>query len=346
MPRPPRCLLALLLLLAPAAAAQEVPASPLAQEFPAWLESYRAAAEARGLRREWLDAALAGTGFQPRVVALDRNQPDEAGRRNVFADYLARQLTPERVARGTSMAAIHGTSLARATATSGVPAGILLGIWGMESSYGAVTGGFDIVSALASLAFDGRRAGLFTAELDAAVRMVGEGRAARQDMRGSWAGAMGQPQFLPSSYLRFAVDGDGDGRVDIWTSVPDTLASIGNYLKQNGWQPGLTWGVRTVVPPGFDRAQVANPDRPTSCIRPLERHSRFLPASEWRRLGFQPVGAPWPADTVEMSLVEPDGPGTAAFLTTRNYRAIMTYNCSNFYTLSVALLGDALSGPR
>lgn len=338
-----RLLLLALLLLAAPLDAQEMPAPPSPEGFPPWLETYRAGAIARGLKPQWLEAALAGASFQPRVVALDRSQPDDSGRRNVFADYLARQLTAERISRGATMANAHAPALARASASSGVPAGILLAIWGMETSYGAVTGNFDLVSALASLAYDGRRAGLFTAELDAAVRMVGEGRVARADLRGSWAGAMGQPQFLPSSYLRFAIDGDGDGRVDIWSSVPDTLASIGNYLKANGWQPGQGWGVRTVVPPGFDRAGVANPERPASCVRPLERHSRFLPVAEWRRLGFQVVGAPWPADSVEMSLVEPDGPGTAAFLTTRNYRAIMAYNCSNFYALSVALLGDALS---
>lgn len=315
-------------------------------DFISWLERYRNDATTRGLPQDWLDKALTDLSFNPRVVELDRNQPDDSGRRNIFADYLARRLTADRIARGASEKATWGSALARAEAAHGVPGPILLGIWGMETDYGRVTGSLDTIRALASLAFDGRREALFTRELDAAVRMVGEGKATRQQMRGSWAGAMGQPQFLPSSYLSFAVDGDGDGRADIWGSVPDTLASIGNYLKANGWQPGVPWGFRVLVPEGFDRASVANPDKPTSCVRPLERHSRFLPASEWRRLGFTAPGAAFPADDVEMSLVEPDGPGTPTYLTTRNYRALLTYNCSNFYALSVALLGDALAGPR
>ncbi|WP_448579970.1 lytic murein transglycosylase [Thermaurantiacus sp.] len=315
-------------------------------EFKGWLERYRSDATARGLPQDWLDKALSGLSFNPRVVELDRNQPDDSGRRNIFADYLARRLTADRIARGAAEKATWGQALARAEAAHGVPGPILLGIWGMETDYGRVTGSLDTIRALASLAFDGRREALFTRELDAAVRMVGEGKASRQQMRGSWAGAMGQPQFLPSSYLSFAVDGDGDGKADIWGSVPDTLASIGNYLKMNGWQPGLTWGLQVAVPQGFDRASVANPEKPAGCVRPLERHSRFLPASTWRRMGFQPLGAAFPADDVEMSLVEPDGPGTPAYLTTRNYRALLSYNCSNFYALSVALLGDALAGPR
>ncbi len=328
---------ALLALLPLAAGAQT------ADGFADWLVRYRAGAEARGLKREWLDQALAGVGFDARVVALDRSQPDDSGRRNVYAAYLARRLTPDRIAEGRAMReSWQGAALA-AERASGVPAEILLGIWGMESSYGRVTGSVPVIPALASLAYEGRREALFTRELDAAIRMVGEGRAVPGEMRGSWAGAMGQPQFLPSSYLAHAVDADGDGRADIWRSVPDTLASIGNYLKHAGWQPGVGWGLEVRVPAAFDRAGVANPDRPARCIRPLERHSRWLPARDWQQLGFAAVGSGrWPADDVPMSLVEPDGPGGAAYLTTPSYRALLEYNCSNFYALSVALLADAV----
>jgi membrane-bound lytic murein transglycosylase B len=152
---------------------------------------------------------------------------------------------------------------------------------------------------------------------------------------------MGQPQFLPSSYRDHAVDGDGDGQSDIWRSEADTIASIANYLARNGWQPALGWGFKTVVPAGFDRETVRNPEKPKTCVRPLERHSKWLPASEWQRLGFTST-AGWPAAATPMSLVEPDGPGQGAYLTTASYRAILAYNCSNFYALSVALLGDAV----
>ncbi|MFN3591551.1 MAG: lytic transglycosylase domain-containing protein, partial [Thermaurantiacus sp.] len=292
----------------------------------------------------WLDRALAGLEPQPRVVELDRAQPDAPGRA-IFSSYLGRQLTEDRIATGRARHAERAALLRRLEKEHGVPGEVLIAIWGMETNYGRFMGGFDIVRALATLAWDGRRAELFTRELDAAVRMVGEGRVNRDTFRGSWAGAFGHPQFLPSSYLRFAIDGDGDGRADIVGNPADALASIANYLKQNGWNAGAGWGLRVAPPPGFDAASVADPEQPTSCIRPMQAHSRFLAAKEWRARGFQALGGTWPADDVEMSFVQPDGPGTAAFLATRNYRAIMAYNCSNFYALSVALLADALRSP-
>lgn len=311
--------------------------------FPAWVARYREDAVSRGLKPEWVDATLEGANYLPRVVELDRNQPDDSGRRNVFADYLARQLTQQRIDDGGSRAADNAGTLRRIAAETGVPAEIIVAIWGMETSYGRVLGTFDLPSSVATLAYDARREALFTRELDSLVRMVGEGRAPRSRLKGSWAGAFGQSQFLPSSYLAYAKDGDGDGSVDIWGSTADTFASIANYLKQRGWVAGTGWGFRVGVPAGFDRATIANPERPTKCIRPLERHSRWLPARDWRAKGFQPLNAMWPADSTPMTLVEPDGEGEGAFLTTASYRAIMEYNCSNFYALSVALLANAVS---
>ncbi len=332
--------LALALAAAVPAKADETPA---ADGFPIWLESYKAGARARGLQPAWLEAALQGVVYSPRVVELDRSQPDDSGRRNIFAAYLDRQLTPQRIEDGKTRAVSHAATLRRISAETGVPAELIVAIWGMETSYGRVMGGFDLPSAVATLAYDGRREALFTRELDALVRMVGEKRAYRFQLKGSWAGAFGQSQFLPTSYLAHARDGDGDGRADIWNSAADTFASIGTYLKDKGWAPGAGWGFRAVVPAGFDRMSVTNTVRPTECIRPLERHSRWLTAAEWRAKGFVPLNAVWPGDQVEMSLVEPDGEGQGAFLTTRNYRAILEYNCSNFYALSVALLADAVA---
>ncbi len=335
-----KCFLLLALVLAIPAHADE---ADQALGFRIWLTNYRTAAETRGLKREWLDAGLANVSYSARAVQLDRAQPDDSGKRNIFADYLSRQLTQARIDGGQAGVNANRGALTAAAAKSGVAPEIIIAIWGMETSYGRVTGDFDLPSVLATLAYDGRREALFTRELDAAVRMVGEGRADRSLMRGSWAGAFGQAQFLPSSYIAHGADGDGDGRVDIWTSVPDTFASIGRYLADAGWQAGIGWGFRTIVPPEFDRGSVANPVAPTQCIKPLSRHSIALPASTWRARGFAAINGAWPGDTVPMTLVEPDGPGQGAFLTTRNYRAIMDYNCSNFYALSVALLGDAVA---
>ena len=331
-------LAAALFLAAPAGA----DVSPPADGFPVWLESYRAGAASRGLKAEWLDAVLAGATYSARAVELDRNQPDDSGKRNVFADYLARQLTQSRIDDGVARAAANRDLLLKIGQQTGVAPEIIVAIWGMETSYGRVLGGFDLPSAIATLAYDGRRASLFTRELDALVRIVGEHGITRDQLKGSWAGAFGQSQFLPSSYLAYAKDGDGDGRADLWNSTADTFASIGNYLARNGWTAGVPWGFRVGVPQGFDRESVVNPVKPTSCIRPLERHSRWLPASEWKAKGFMPLNAGWPADQVPMALVEPDGAGEGAFLITGNYRAIMEYNCSNFYALSVALLGNAV----
>jgi lytic murein transglycosylase len=320
------------------------PARPQADPsaFGQWLEAYRTGAVSRGLAAEWLDAALSGVRYVPRAVELDRAQPDDALRPNSFADYLAARLSEQRISDGRMQTVANAPTLNAITAQTGVPGGVLVAIWGMETNYGRVTGGFDVPSVLATLAFDGRRAELFTRELDAAVRIVGEGRMARADLVGSWAGAFGQPQFLPSSYLASAADGDGDGHADIRRSTPDTLASIATYLRSAGWKAGVPWGFRAVVPSGFDRSLVAQETAPTSCVRPMQAHSRLLPAARWRELGFRPVNASWPDEAEPMSLVEPDGPGGGAFLVTTNYRAIMGYNCSNFYALSVALLADAV----
>ena len=165
----------------------------------------------------------------------------------------------------------------------------------------------------------------------------------RSRLVGSWAGATGYPQFLPSVYLRLAVDGDGDGRSDIWRSQPDALASIANYLNNAGWKPNVPWGVAVRVPDGFDRAGMTNRLTSPRCPRVHERHSRWRTIGEWRRLGIVPTGAPVPADNEMASLLEPDGPGKTAYLLTTNYRTILDYNCSNFYALSVGLLADALS---
>ena len=320
------------------------PAVMVPGSFTAWLDAYRSAALARGIAPATLDALFTGMVPSDRVIELDRAQPgDSGGTPARFDAYLARRLDASRITGGRAAAERSSAATATALATSGVPAGIVIGIWGMETSYGRVTGDFDVVRSLATLAWEGRRRALFTKELGAAVDIIDRNLATRAQLQGSWAGAMGQPQFLPSSFLAHAADGDGDGRRDIWRSEPDTIASIANYLARSGWQRGEGWGMKVAVSAGFDREAVRNPEKPTTCVRPTERHSKWLPASDWRRQGLT-AGA-WPADATPMSLIEPDGPGQGAYLTTRNYRAIMAYNCSNFYALSVALLGDAIAGP-
>ena len=313
--------------------------------FADWLNLYRAQAMTRGLKPEWLDAALTDVKLAPHIIGADRNQPGSAARPLRFPDYLAAKFRGDRIPYGQRQFSANRALLAKAEADSGVPAAVIAAIWGIETSYGRVLGRHDLPSSLATLAYEGRRRDLFTRELDAAVRMVGEGHVTRDQLKGSWAGAFGQTQFLPSSYLTYGRDGDGDGKVDLWGSVPDVFASIGHYLAQSGWQRGEDWGFRTLVPDDFDRTSVAASEPPARCVVPLSRHSALKPAGEWRALGFTPVNAAWPADDVAMSLLEPDGEGQGAYLVTRSYRAILGYNCSNLYALSVSLLANAISLP-
>jgi lytic murein transglycosylase len=216
-----------------------------------------------------------------------------------------------------------------------------MAIFGHETSYGTVTGDFDLLNSLASLAYEGRRRQLFADEFIATMKAMDRG-IPRSQLKGSWAGATGYPQFLPSVYLRVAADGDGDGRANIWNSQADALASIANYLSNAGWKPNVPWGIPVSVPSSFSRAGLSTRLTAPRCPRVHERHSRWLTMGEWRRMGVVPLGRSLP-DSELATLLEPDGPGRTAYLLTHNYRTILDYNCSNFYALSVGLLADAVS---
>lgn len=321
------------------AAPEEV---PWVASWPVWVEALRAEALAQGISAETFDAAFDGLTPSETVVALDRRQPEK---RASYRTYLQTRLTVSKVDSARAAAERVQPILEAVHARFGVPAAVVVGIWGMETHFGRNTGSFDVVRALASLAFDGRRAALFRGELLAALTLLDRGAVERDSFTGSWAGAFGQSQFLPSSLLRFGVDQDGDGRVDLWNSDADALASIANYLKESGWDAAAgSWGVPVVVPSALNRAAVAPAAEPDSCKTALRVHSRPLPVAQWRALGLinSSVRA-WPLDDQLASLVEPDGPDGPAYLVTANYRALLAYNCSNFYALSVALLADSLS---
>lgn len=311
------------------------------QGFESYLPRLREEARRAGIREATLDRVFPTLTFSARTIELDRAQPGGAAGSAAnppFAPYRARHLTPALISRGRARYAENLGRLNEIGRRYGVPPSILVAIWGKETSYGSIMGNFDLLNSLASLAYEGRRRDLFTGEFIATLRMVERGFT-RGQLTGSWAGAAGHPQFLPSVYIRLAVDGDGDGRADIWRSHLDALASIANYLKSAGWRPGLTWGTAVRVPTGFNRAAVANRLRAPRCARVFARHSRWLSAGEWRRLG---VANSLPESTLA-SLIEPDGPGATAYLLTQNYRVILDYNCSNFYALTVGLLADSVA---
>lgn len=324
-----------------AAEAQTGPGSDAA--FTSYLASVRTRALAAGVRGATIDAAFAGLTPNPRVIALDQSQPGGSFDSPIpaFEPYRQQHVGPSIINRGRTA---YGTNRGRLSAIerdTGVPESIMVAIYGHETNYGSYTGDFDLVRSLATLAYEGRRRDLFEPELIAVLKLLDRG-IPRARLVGSYAGATGYPQFLPSVYLRVARDGDGDGRADIWTSEADALASIGNYFQRAGWRPGEPWGIAVTVPAGFDRARIANRTNAPRCPRVMERHSRWLTIAEWRALGVAPRGRTLP-DTVMATLLEPDGPGKTAYLLTSNYRVILDYNCSNFYALSVGLLADAVA---
>ncbi|WP_296676090.1 lytic transglycosylase domain-containing protein [Novosphingobium sp.] len=311
------------------------------QSFEGYLQLLGAKARSEGVSEATIVRMTAGLTVNPRVVALDQSQPGSTpGSPPAFWPYYRDHVDAARISGGRRTLAANYDRLPQIEAQYGVPGKIVVAIWGHETNYGSYKGDFDLARSLATLAYEGRRRDLFASEFIALLKMVDRG-VPRERLYGSWAGAFGNPQFLPSVYLRLARDGDGDGDADIWNDRADTLASIANYFRDAGWRRGEPWGVKAYVPASFDRSSVvAKLDSPT-CPRVHIRHSAWKTVSEWRVLGVT-AQAPL-ADSTMATLFEPDGPGNGAFLLTGNYRVILQYNCSNYYALSVGLLADEIA---
>jgi lytic murein transglycosylase len=333
---------------APETPAVQAAPAPSAEDaaFTAFLAALRPRAIAEGVSPATFDRETAGLTFNPRVVRFDQAQPGGSpnGPAGViaFEPYRRSHVDQPHIDKGRSRYQTLSAPLAGNEARTGIPGKIALAIFGLETGYGSYTGNFDLVRSLATLAFEGRRRELFTAELIATLKLIDQGFS-RETLKGSWAGATGYPQFLPSTYLRIGTDGDGDGKADIWRSQADALASIAAYLQEAGWKPGVPWGAAVLVPGTFDRAAVAPKLTSPRCPRVHQRHSRWLTIAEWKAKGIVFTGANVPADSELASLIEPDGPGNTAYLLTTNYRSILDYNCSNFYGLSVGILADEIA---
>lgn len=315
--------------------------------FQSYLESLRPKARAMGISDATMSGVFSGLTPNPRVIELDQAQPGglpgSGSSIPAFEPYRRQHVDAARINRGRAAYQNNRTRLSRIEQQTGVPEAIMVAIYGHETNYGSYTGDFDLLRSLATLAYEGRRRSLFEPEFLATLKMLDNG-VPRSQLVGSWAGATGYPQFLPSVYLRVAKDGDGDGRANIWSSEADALASIANYFVDAGWRKGTPWGVAASVPAGFDRASIANRTNAPRCPRVMERHSRWLTMAEWRKRGIIAQGPAMLADSELATLIEPDGPGRTAYLLTGNYRVILDYNCSNFYALSVGLLADAVAG--
>ena len=322
------CALAVVFLADPEGVRVQSTAHAQQRTFEAWLENVRSAALAASISQATIDSALGGLTPLEQVIERDRAQLEFTVD---FRTYLTRVVSPGRLDEGRRMLAEHGHLLRDIGKRYGMPPELLASVWGIESNYGRTQGDFPVVQALATLAYDGRRAALFRGELLNALRILDQGHVELGAMKGSWAGAMGQLQFMPTTFLRYAQDGDGDGRKDIWGSAADALESAANYMAAN-WQPGLRWGRQVVVPATFNKSFAG-----------LNR-SRTL--AQWQALGVRlPGGAALPRDNVRASIIFPDtGTREPAFLVYQNYRVLLRWNRSNFFAIAVGHLADRLAG--
>lgn len=312
--------------------------------FDAYKSYLARRARSEGVREDTIQAHIPTVRLNERAIQLDRAQrpaPSGSTANPPLTPFLRVHVTPLLTSRGQSRYFHRWPYLVRIHAKYGVDPAVLMAIYGKETSYGAVTGNFDLLDVLASLAYEGRRRDLFEPEFISALKLIDSG-IGRERLRGSYAGAMGYPQFMPSVALRLRADGDGDGFADIWNNEVDALASIANYLQDAGWKAAIPWGVRVRVPATLNRNALKRTEEAPRCPAVYRRHSRELPAAQWQALGLATTtGAPIP-DT-DLALIEPDGPNGTGYLITANYRAILSYNCSNFYAMSVALLADAIA---
>lgn len=308
-------------------AAADARAPVAAETFTAWLARFRQEARAAGISSATLSRALDDIRYRPRVIELDRSQPEFV--RPIW-QYLDSAVSAQRVTTGRARLAEHRDTARRMEQQYGVPAEVIVAIWGIESNYGGNFGDFSTLEALATLAHDGRRRDFARGELLAALRIIDAGDIAPGRMLGSWAGAMGHTQFIPSSFEAYARDGDGDGRRDIWGSIPDVMASTAYYLERSGWRAGEPWGVEVALPEGFDYAQTELSQR---------RSSRA-----WSAQGVRPVGGGALPAFDEAAVIAPAGARGPAFLVGPNFRVILRYNNATSYALAVGNLADEIAG--
>jgi membrane-bound lytic murein transglycosylase B len=296
--------------------------------FDAWLTGMRREAASAGISQPTLDAAFSNLQPLQEVLDLENSQPEV---KLTFAQYLARTVTDQRVAQGRQLLSQYRPLLEKVSAAYGVQPQYIVALWGVESDYGRVTGGYPVIGALATLAYGSQRKDMFHTEFIDALRILDEKDIAPDAMTGSWAGAMGQCQFLPSSFLHYAVDFSGDGRRDIWTDQADVFASIANYLHNYQWNQGQAWGRAVSLPPGFDPA--------------LIDWKSAKPVQEWQRLGIRNAdGSDLAATSFPVALVASDGVAGPAYLVSPNFNVIMKWNRSTYFATSVGLLADRMAG--
>lgn len=329
--RPLGLLTGLVLAAAAHTAVAQTPSKPAAKAdpaFAAWVSELRREALGKGISNATLDSALTGITPIERIIELDRRQPEFT---QTFWRYLDLRVSETRITRGKALLVQHADLLKAIEQKYRVQPRFLVAFWGLESNFGDHFGGYPVVQAVATLAYDPRRSRFFRSQLFDALRILDRGDITAQQMRGSWAGAMGHLQFIPSTFVQYAVDEDGDGRRDIWNSLPDVFASAANYLSQIGWRGGETWGREVKLPDGFD-VQLAS-------LRTKK------PLGEWQALGVRRIdGQPLPTTDIAGSIILPQGHQGPAFVVYNNFRRILNWNRSILYAVSVGHLSDRLVG--
>jgi membrane-bound lytic murein transglycosylase B len=329
------------LLLAFALALQAaVPSPPEGRpEFPAFVAQLKEQALAKGVSAATVEAAL--TGLEPLEVVVERDRT-QAETVLTVDQYIERRLTRRFVRTAREQATAHRKLLAQVSRKYGPPTSLLIAVWGMESNFGRFTGTRPTVQALATLAWDGRRGAFFTSELMDALQIIDQGHISLAEMKGSWAGAMGQTQFMPSSYLAHAQDFDGDGRRDIWKALPDVFASIASYMKAYGWTERQAWGREVKLPAGGADRLIDTVGLRQSGCRASRELTVPVPLNRWQQLGVRTVtGAALPKVDRSASLLRA---GKKSYLVYSNYDVLLGYNCAHAYALAVGLLADRIGG--
>lgn len=328
---------------APAAVQQaRVPASFDRAAFDKFLTDLRQEALGKGIKQAVVTQALSNVEPVARVLERDRNQAEF---KIDFATYRDRVITTVNVERGRKLRDQHRELLGQVAQRYGVQPRFILAIWGIETRYGAVKADVPLFNSLATLAFDQRRAAFFRNELFAALQMLDRGYIDYPSMKGSWAGAMGQPQFMPSSYLAYSEDFDGDGKRDIWGNQADVFASIANYLAKHSWSSAQTWGRDVKLPPGLQGRLGEFAREGRSGCRAIDQMTRDMPLAEWAKLGVRRGdGGELPKVNLSGALVQPDGANGPSFLVYANYRSVLRYNCAHHYALTVSMLADRIEG--
>ncbi len=304
-----------------------VPIRAGATDFETWLAGVKTQAAREGISQKTINDTLGSIHPIPKVIELDRKQPEK---KMTFAQYKRNVVNDQRIQKGQQLYHAHARELAWVEKTYGVAPQYVLALWGIETNFGQNTGGFKIIPALATLAWEGRRASFFRDELIKAMKIVDQGHISAAEMKGSWAGAMGQNQFMPSSFFAYAVDADGDGKADIWNDKLDVFASTANYLAKSGWSDGQRWGRRVLLPKSF----------PANLATPKIKKN----ISVWKAMGVKDLsGAPLPDENFSASIVAPDGVGGESYIVYGNYQTIMLWNRSTYFATSVGLIADAIA---